>query len=102
MAHVEIKHELPEEHPRRQAVEQAFREVLGRDADSWTVILLLIHGIFWTVLLIRDRDGFRKVLLLDTPTEQGPGAIAAELRSLLDEAHAQRSRGGDLAASRVA
>jgi hypothetical protein len=91
MGRVSLHSEIAKGHPDKPAVERTFDEVLGSDRDSWTVMIRLVHGIFWTVFLIRESDGFRKVLLLDTPEDQQPEAIATTLRRLLDEANPARA-----------
>ncbi len=87
MCQVDIHSEIPEQHPNKRKVEAVFRDVLGSENESWTVLILQIHGIFWTVFLIRDTDGYRKVLLLDDAREQRPEFIARSLRSVLREVH---------------
>jgi len=87
MPRVDIHSEIPDNHPSKGVVEAVFRDALAQDGRTWSVIIYMIHGIFWTVHLVRD-DGFRKVLLLDDPREQRPDFIAGLLGGLVAEANA--------------
>lgn len=87
MNKVSLHSEIAEGHPDKPAVEKTFVEVLGSDCEPWTVMIRLIHGVYWTVFLIRESDGFRRVLLLDEPKDQRPEAIEVTLRRLLEQAN---------------
>jgi hypothetical protein len=81
MAEITIENDVPDTHPQKRLIEGVIRDTLRDFAGVWDV---LIRGgrtqPWWIVVVRRERDGFKRTLLVD-PREQTPDEVGKSLQS---------------------
>jgi hypothetical protein len=74
---------IPDDHPKRGAIEGAIHEALGAIPGDWSVRVSAAASA-WTLSIRRAHDNFRRTLVLGE-NEQTPERIAMELEQALKD-----------------
>jgi hypothetical protein len=74
---------IPDDHPRKDAIEQTIHEVLGAFKGDWWVRVVPSAGT-WTLSIRRADDHLRRTLVLNEG-QQTPEDVSAELALALKD-----------------
>jgi hypothetical protein len=78
-----IASNISEQHPHKQRIESAVRDILDNIPDRWLVHIEPAEtGRWWIVIMKRDRDGYTGSLFVE-PEEQDAQGVVRVVREIM-------------------